>query len=86
MEKLRNVKSKNGYLISCKEWIVENPEQIVVACHGFAGDKESSAISMLAESLVVERIGTIAFDLPGHGESEVSGDKLTINNCLKNRV
>lgn len=82
MENYRVIKGNNGYQISCKEWEVENPKEVFVACHGFAGDKESSAISMVASCLLKENIGTIAFDLPGHGESEVSGDCLTIDNCL----
>lgn len=76
------IQGPNGYLISCKEWICDNPKEVVIACHGFAGDKESSAISMLAKELLKENKTVITFDLPGHGESKVNGDRLTIDNCL----
>lgn len=37
---------------------------------------------MIAFELLKENISTIAFGLPGHGESEVDGTSLTIDNCL----
>lgn len=77
------VKSKNNYKISCKLWLPKSEmKEIVVACHGFAGDKESSAISLVASNLLEKNIGTIAFDLPGHGASEIDGDWLMIDHCL----
>jgi alpha-beta hydrolase superfamily lysophospholipase len=73
---------KREYNINIKEMLPENPKEIMVAIHGFAGDKESSAISMVAEELMKQDIGVIALDLPGHGASEVDGDYLTLDNCL----
>lgn len=81
MIKYFNIKG-DKYNINCKIWNCENPEQIIIACHGFAGDKESSAIALLAEKLSKRNIVTLAFDLPGHGTSEVDGKYLTIENCL----
>lgn len=78
----KNIKSKKGYNINIKEIIPDFVEDIVVAIHGFTGDKESSAILKLAETLNKQNIGVIALDLPGHGTSEVDGDFLTINNCI----
>ena len=53
-------------------------KEIIIACHGFAGDKESSAIEALADEMNRNNVGVICFDFPGHGKSEVDADKLTI--------
>lgn len=73
----------SNYKISAKSYIPKNMKEIVIACHGFAGDKESSAILALANELDKEKIGVICFDLPGHGESEVNADMLSIQNCIQ---
>ena len=77
------LKSTNGYNISAKSHLPqESPKEIIIAVHGFAGDKESSAISLLAKEMTKEGFGVVCFDFPGHGESEVEADKLTIDNCI----
>ena len=77
------VKGKNNYNISSSLYLPsKNINRIVVACHGFGGDKESSAIKYLAETIYPKNIGLICFDFPGHGKSEVGADKLTISNCI----
>ncbi len=77
------LKSTNGYNISAKSYLPqESPKEIIIAVHGFAGDKESSAISLLAKEMTKEGFGVVCFDFPGHGESEVEADKLTIDNCI----
>lgn len=77
------LKSTNGYTISAKSYLPqESPKEIIIAVHGFAGDKESSAISLLAKEMTKEGFGVVCFDFPGHGESEVEADKLTIDNCI----
>ena len=73
---------ENGYKISLKTFIPDDCKKIIIACHGFGGDKESSAISLLANKLFNYNIGVLAFDFPGHGESEVNADKLTLTNCI----
>lgn len=77
------LKSTNRYNISAKSYLPqESPKEIIIAVHGFAGDKESSAISLLAKEMTKEGFGVVCFDFPGHGESEVEADKLTIDNCI----
>lgn len=84
MEQYITIEGNRGYGIKCKQWVnLDMPKEVIIACHGFAGDKESSAISMLASELLKNDVYTIAFDLPGHGESDVDGDSLTIENCLE---
>lgn len=81
------IKSFNGYNISTKFYLPENnPKEIIIAVHGFGGDKESSTINLLAGKMLKEGFGLICFDLPGHGESEVEADKLTIDNCINDII
>ena len=81
------LKSTNGYNISTKSYLPqESPKEIIIAVHGFAGDKESSAISLLAKEMTKEGFGVVCFDFPGHGESEVEADKLTIDNCINDII
>lgn len=77
-----NLKGKNGYSICYKESIPTGAEIIIVAMHGFAGDKESSCISRLEQVVTRKGIGLVKFDWPAHGESETNGFHLTIDNCL----
>ena len=74
------------YKISAKIYLPEEDtklKEMIIACHGFAGDKESSAIKLLAEEMIKNGVGVICFDFPGHGESETDGTKLTIDNCIQ---
>ena len=71
------------YQIDCKVWEPEKIERIIIAIHGFAGDKESGAINILAEEMLKHNTMTVALDLPGHGTSEVDGDLLTLENCIE---
>lgn len=70
------------YNIDCDACVPIDATVVVIALHGFAGDKKSGCILSLKERVVKEGIGLITFDWPGHGESEVGGEELTIANCL----
>lgn len=76
------LENKSGYRIAFKESIPVGSKAVIIAMHGFCGDKESSCISALEEAVLKDDIGLIKFDWPGHGESEANGDQLTIDNCL----
>ena len=77
------IKSFNGYNISVRTYLpTENIKEIIIAVHGFGGDKDSSAIRLLADKMVKENFIVICFDFPSHGTSEVEADKLTIDNCI----
>ena len=73
---------KNGYNIAYNESIPENANTIIVAMHGFCGDKESSCISALEKRALGLNIGLIKFDWAGHGESEATGEQLTMIVCV----
>ena len=75
------IKGEN-YNIYIKEYIPKKMNEIFIACHGFGGDKDSSAIEKLAQTMKTKNIGVIAFDFPAHGESEVDGEFLTLENCI----
>lgn len=81
------IKSLNEYNISTKLYLPESkPKEIIIAIHGFGGDKESSTINLLAEKMLDVGFGLICFDFPGHGESEVEADELTIDNCINDII
>ena len=54
---------------------------VVLAVHGFAGDKESSAIEALAERLCSDNAAVLCFDFPAHGAHP--SDDLTLAACDK---
>lgn len=75
----------NNIEIPVKIFLPKNTvKKIIIACHGFGGDKESSTIKDLAEKMVLKNIAVITFDFPAHGESKLDGKELTIENCIYN--
>lgn len=76
------IKSKNGYNIEYDEYINGNEEVVIIAMHGFAGDKSSNCIKKLQQATTNLNVGLITFDWPSHGQSEVDSNYLTIDNCL----
>lgn len=78
-------------LISPNSWSIpyicnvgEDHRIILLCLHGFAGDKDSSVIAALMESLDEKGIGVVTFDWPAHGESDAPDSALTVENCLDN--
>lgn len=85
MKNLIKIDSKK-YSISAKIYLPEDNlplKEIIIACHGFAGDKESSAIELLAKEIINYGVGVICFDFPGHGASQTDASNLTISNCME---
>lgn len=85
MERYLQIQGKSGYEISLKEFLPEKQkiDKVIIALHGFGGDKESSAISLLAEKANKENIAIVAFDFPAHGTSKAEANKLTLDNCIQ---
>lgn len=76
----------NGrYPISCKIYAPDDStaKGVILGIHGFAGDKESPALAMLAERSNREGIALVCFDFPAHGKSAVGEDELTVGNCIR---
>ena len=80
------IESKNNYKIPIKEFKPNKIEKIIIACHGFGGDKESSAIELLGQELIKENIMVIAFDFPAHGESNAKGKEYLVHNCINDLI
>ena len=75
----------NNIEIPVKIFLPQNTvKKIIIACHGFGGDKESSTITDLAEEMILKNIAVITFDFQAHGESKLDGKELTIENCIYN--
>lgn len=55
--------------------------QIIIGIHGFGGDKESSVLIKMAESLKNTNIALLTYDLPCHGENE-NNKSLSLKDCL----
>ena len=80
---IRNkLKSTNGWSIPYICNVREEHGMILLCLHGFAGDKESSVIAALMETLDEKGIGVVTFDWPAHGESDASDEALTVESCL----
>lgn len=79
------LKSKNSYIISGDIFLPESNiiDKIIIALHGFGGDKKSSAIIKLAESLTKHNVAVATIDFPGHGESKTDGYDFTVKNCIE---
>ncbi len=68
-------------VIKCKLFHPRRPAQgVVIGVHGFAGDKESSALKAVAMGLSADH-ALLCFDFPAHGKSPASDDQLTVANC-----
>ena len=70
----------------CKSYLPDSNvvEIAVLAVHGFAGDKESSAIAALAERLYANNAAVYCFDFPAHGAHP--SDELTIDACKSSLI
>ena len=72
----------NGYNIPCRHTIQGGESMVCLITHGFGSSKDSPTAQLLAGELPRHGIGTLALDLPAHGDSPVDGDALSIRHCL----
>lgn len=83
MQMNMNVVNKKIENIFCKYYYPKYEiKNIIIAIHGFAGDKESSVIRALAEQLNNETL-VVCFDLPCHGEDNREYNKLNLIECFE---
>ena len=76
MEKLFKVKN-----LSAKIYLPDRtPKEIVIGIHGFFGDKESSVLANLGETLIKNNMALVIFDLPCHGHNDTS-QILKLSDC-----
>ena len=78
-----NVTYFNIHETPCKAYLPESGSVrfAIIAVHGFAGDKESSAIEALAERMCPEGAAVYCFDFPAHGAHPRGGEALTLGAC-----
>lgn len=72
------------YPIPCKLYSGADPadvKHVILGVHGFCGDMESSALTMLATAMAPHGGAVLCFDFPAHGSSPVEGDAFTLENC-----
>ena len=72
----------NGYDIPCRHTIQGGESMVCLITHGFGSSKDSPPAQLLAGGAPRHGIGTLALDLPAHGDSPVDGDALSIRHCL----
>jgi len=76
------IKGKAGYEIPCICEIPDNTDLIVIAIHGFGGNKNTGAIRRMCKKLLEFNKGMIALDLPCHGESNAPKDAFLLKNVM----
>ena len=82
MRKCLFIDGPNGYRIPCLSTMKRGVKKCVLIVHGFGSSMESRISTVLSGLLPEVGVGTIALNLPGHGNHEREGDMLTVENCL----
>lgn len=77
------IPGRNGYDISIMSNVRDESDTILLCLHGFGGDKHSTVIAALTESLDRDEVGVVTFDWPAHGDSPAKDSDLTVENCLR---
>ena len=78
----KKLDTDRGYHISCLSWIGEDDREILLCVRGFGGGAYSTVVEKIAMEMNKLGIGTFSFTWPAHGDSDASGDMLTVENCL----
>lgn len=70
--------------IPCKIYTPDYGEtqRVVLGVHGFCGSKDDSIQSSIAEEMALFNTATVRFDFPAHGESPMTDDQFTVENCV----
>lgn len=74
------------YNIDIKEFGDKGVKEVVIACHGFLGNKNSSVIEAIGKELIKHNIGVVTFDFPAHGKSDAKDTDLRVENCIQDIV
>ena len=75
------LQSVHGYEIPCHA-TYGGEDRALIVCHGFGSSKSSPMVQALEQYMPQRGIGVYSFDFPAHGDSELEGDRLTVENCL----
>ena len=71
-----------GYHIPTISRIADTDREILLCVRGFGGGAYSTVVELIAREMKKIGIGTFSFTWPAHGNSDASGDMLTVENCL----
>ena len=71
-----------GYHIPTLSWIKDSDREILLCVRGFGGGAYSTVVELIAREMRSMSVGTFSFTWPAHGDSDASGDMLTVENCL----
>lgn len=66
---------------SSRIFVPKDPKEVLIAIHGFAGDKDSSVIIAIAKNLAELGVCTISFELPCHG-ADACNSNLNFFDCI----
>lgn len=61
---------------------IDGEKQIVLMAHGFGSEKQGHTPLFMTEGLKAAGFGVYGFDFPAHGDSPLTGDQLTMRNCV----
>jgi alpha-beta hydrolase superfamily lysophospholipase len=78
----KKLDTDRGYHISCLSWIEDSDKELLLCVRGFGGGAFSTVVEKIAMEMKKLGIGTFSFTWPAHGNSDASGDMLTVENCL----
>ena len=56
--------------------------RVALGVHGFCGSKDDAIQSSIAEEMALFNTATVRFDLPAHGESPMTDEQFTVENCV----
>ena len=83
MKEKLNIKNEiTKYNIPTVIDIPKNSKNIIMMCHVFGGNKDSPISKLIAQMILDNGIGVVAFDFPIHGESKAEADEFTVKNCV----
>lgn len=81
--KREDIQSTAGYGIPCLYTLESGQRAVVLVSHGFGSNKTSSTARALERTMPGCGAGVVAYDFPGHGDSPVGGEMLTVQRCLE---
>lgn len=61
---------------------VDGEKKVILMAHGFGSEKRGTTPLFMTKGLKAAGFGVYGFDFPAHGDSELEGDRLTVENCV----
>ena len=73
------------FQIFCKQTEPDSGEiqRVVLSVHGLGGSTEDDIQTSIAEEMEIFSSATIRFDFPGHGQSDLTDEFFTLENCRR---